>query len=115
MFPVTSDSGLVRIIHFVSAGLLFLTLSYFLLHLFTKTEAGGTPSPEKRNRNKIYVFCGWLILACIALIAIYNTLLDETSIAAIKPVFWLESIALWAFGASWFIKGDTLFKDPLHR
>jgi len=115
LFPVTSDSGLVRIIHFVSAGLLFLTLSYFLLHLFTKTKAGGTPSPEKRNRNKIYVFCGRLILVCIVLILIYSFLPEDNSIAAIKPVFWLESIALWAFGASWFIKGDTLFKDPLHR
>jgi hypothetical protein len=26
-------------------------------------------------------------------------------------VFWLESVALWAFGISWFIKGDTLFTD----
>ena len=48
------------------------------------------------------------MLACIFLIPIYNTLLDETSIVAIKLVFWLESIALWAFGWSWAIKGNTI-------
>jgi hypothetical protein len=28
-----------------------------------------------------------------------------------KPVFWLEAFALWAFGVSWFVKGETLWKD----
>jgi hypothetical protein len=26
-------------------------------------------------------------------------------------VFWLEALALWAFGFSWFVKGETLWKD----
>jgi hypothetical protein len=38
-------------------------------------------------------------------------LLKDTAIAAIKPVFWLESLALWAFGISWFVKGETLWRD----
>ena len=25
-----------------------------------------------------------------------------------KPVFWLESLALWAFGLAWFVKGEGL-------
>ena len=80
--------------------------------LFTKTKKGVDPTPEKKTRNRWYRTLGVIMLACIVLIPIYNTLLDETSIAAIKPVFLLESIALWAFGWSWAIKGDTLFKDP---
>jgi hypothetical protein len=28
-------------------------------------------------------------------------------------VFWLESSALWAFGFSWFVKGETLWQDAL--
>ena len=109
LFPVTSGNGAVRFIHFLSAVALFLALSYFSLYLFTKT--GGTPTREKLNRNKLYVACGVIMLACIALIAIYNAFLGDTSIADIKPVFWLESLALWAFGVSWFIKGETLWKD----
>jgi hypothetical protein len=111
LFPTTSDYGLIRILHGGSAALLFLTLSYFCLRLFTKTEEHRDPTKEKITRNRIYRTCGVIILVCIALIAIYYLFLSHTRIAAIKPVFWLELFALWAFGFSWFIKGETLFKD----
>lgn len=112
LFPTTSENGLVRAIHFASATALFLVLAYFSLRLFTKTKEGGTPTPEKLTRNKVYVFCGVIMLVCIALIALYSMFLQGTGISGIKPVFWLESLALWAFGASWFVKGKTLWQDP---
>ncbi len=111
LFPTTSESELIRTVHFASAAAFFLVLSYFSLFLFTKTKQGGTPTPQKRTRNKLYVVCGMIMLACIALIALYYTLLEDTGIGSIKPVFWLESLALWAFGVSWLIKGETLWKD----
>ena len=111
LFPTTSDYGLIRILHGGSAALLFLTLSYFSLRLFTKTKKGGHPTNEKITRNRIFRTCGVIMLVCIALIAIFYLFLRDTAIAAINPVFWLESFALWAFGVSWFIKGETLFKD----
>ena len=111
LFPTTSSNSAVRTIHFLSAAALFLVLSYFSLRLFTKTEPGGRPTPEKKARNRIYVTCGVIMLACIASIAVYNWFLQDTSLAATNPVFWLETFALWAFGVSWFIKGETLFKD----
>ncbi len=91
---------------------MFLTLSYFSLFLFTKTKKGVEPTPEKKTRNRWYRTLGAIMLACIVLIAVYNRLLDETSIAAIKPVFLLESIALWAFGWSWGIKGTRCSRIP---
>ena len=112
LFPTTSDNEMIRIVHSVSAAGLFLTLSYFSLFLFTKTAPGGTPTPEKRDRNKIYVVCGVIMLACIALIVVYHVLLENTGISRIKPVFWLETFALWAFGFSWITKGEWLRKDP---
>ena len=33
------------------------------------------------------------------------------SLAAFKPVCWLEAAALWAFGVSWFVKGETILTD----
>ncbi len=63
-------------------------------------------------RNRIYKGCGVTILICIALIGLYYWRMQGTSIARFKPVFWLESFALLAFGISWFIKGETLWKDP---
>ncbi len=28
-----------------------------------------------------------------------------------NPIFWLEAIALWAFGISWLTKGETILID----
>jgi hypothetical protein len=108
LFPVTSGNSFVRSVHFLSATALFLTLSYFSLFLFTKSKAGATRTPKKETRNKVYVVCGIFMLACIVLIAVFYWFLQETGIGAIRPVFWLEGLALWAFDWSWFVKGEGL-------
>ena len=101
-----------EIIHSVSAAGLFLTLSYFSLCLFTKTGKEGSPTPQKRMRNKVYIACGLVMLTCMVLIGIYSLFFqDNTAISDLKPVFWLETIIIWAFGISWFVKGETLLRD----
>ena len=112
LFPTTSDNEVTRTVHAVAAAGLFLALSYFSLRLFTKTTPGGTPTPEKRDRNKIYVACGIIMLACIALIAVNHVFFKDTPISRLKPVFWLETVAMLAFGVSWITKGEWLRKDP---
>lgn len=104
-----SGTGWEKAIHFGCALALFLVLSYFSLFLFTKS--GGSPTPQKKIRNRIYTVCGVSMLVCIALVGLYYWRLDNTVVTALKPVFWLESLALWAFGISWFVKGETLWKD----
>lgn len=111
LFPTTSASEAIRTVHFISAAAFFLVLAYFSLFLFTQTKKGVPPTPEKRTRNRIYVACGVIMLACIASVALYNAFLQDAPVAAVKPVFWLESLALWAFGWSWFVKGETLWRD----
>lgn len=54
------------------------------------------------------VVCGIFMLACIVLIAVFCWLLQETGIGAIRPVFWLEGLALGALGWSSFVKGEGL-------
>lgn len=108
-FPNSGESW-ERIVHFSSAACLFLVLSFFSLFLFTKS--GGTRSPQKKTRNRIYIVCGLIMLLCIVLVGVYNLFLQDTAVADINPVFWLESLMIWAFGISWFVKGETLFKDP---
>jgi hypothetical protein len=107
-FP-NSGTTLEKTVHFASAVALFLVLAYFSLFLFTKS--GGAPTPEKKIRNRVYRVCGVSMLACIGLIGLFYWRLDETAVAQLKPVFWLESLALWAFGISWFVKGETVWKD----
>ena len=109
LFPA-SGSPREKIVHFVSATGLFIVLSIFSLVLFTKSAP--TPTPQKVIRNRIYRTCGYLMLACIVLIGLYHAFWKHTALATWKPVFWLESVALWAFGISWFVKGETLWRDP---
>jgi hypothetical protein len=97
-------------VHFASAAGLFLTLAYFALFLFTLSNK-TTLTKQKVARNRVYRFCGVTILACIVLIAAYKLFLQRTDIDAYVPVFWLETFALWAFGLSWFVKGETVLKD----
>jgi hypothetical protein len=107
-FP-NSGENWERTVHLSSAAGLFLVLSFFSLFLFTKS--GGSPTHEKRVRNRIYVACGLVMLVCLVLIGLYYFLWQDTSISDFKPVFWLESLMIWAFGISWFVKGETLFRD----
>jgi hypothetical protein len=129
LFP-NSGGGWERIVHLSSATCMFLILAIFSLVLFTKTRGSpkgfkrtisalrfGAPKPkvsmtrEKKTRNIVYRVCGVVILVCIVLVLLYNVFWQHTVIKNINPVFWLESIMIWAFGVSWFIKGDTLLKD----
>lgn len=108
LFP-NSGSTTERQVHFACATGLFLVLAYFALFLFTKSASAMTP--QKRIRNAIYRLCGVTMLGCIAAIGVYYAALVNTPLSALQPVFWLESLALWSFGVSWFVKGETLFRD----
>lgn len=109
LFPITGADW-EQIVHVASAVGLFSTLSYFCLVLFRKS--GPTKTRQKEKRNRVYVTCGLTILACIVLIGLAFWLLDADTLTATKLVFVLETVALLAFGISWFVKGETLWKDP---
>jgi hypothetical protein len=112
--PDTGGSSLEKLIgglHLSFAGLLFLTFAYFSLVLFTKTDLGKTPTPRKLKRNMVYRFCGYTIVACIFLIAFVAIPAVKKLVEWLSPVFWLEAVAVVAFGVSWLVKGETILKD----
>jgi hypothetical protein len=106
LFP---DAGWSAKVHYIAAAGLFLTLAVFSLFLFTRSRGGRTA--RKILRNRIYVACGVVILASVAAIGAFHSALIGASIAGIPAVFALETLALWAFGFSWFVKGETIFRD----
>jgi len=109
-FPTTEagPSDLTGIIHFACAAIFFLTLAVFSLFLFTKK--GPDPTPQKLRRDKIYVICGIIMIACLIAIFIYfNFIRNENSNSSF--IFWAETLALIAFGVSWLTKGGTLYPD----
>jgi hypothetical protein len=96
-------------VHYIAAALFFATLAIISIFLFTKSK--GHKTKMKIIRNFIYRASGITILVMI-LIFLYKQI-DWLQIhfAQYKPVFWLEWIALLAFGTSWLIKGEFLFED----
>jgi hypothetical protein len=98
-------------VHFIAAPSLFTVLAYFSLFLFTKTSAGSEPTNAKRHRNRVYIACGVAMILCIIGVAVAYALPSDATSSGVRPVFWLESLALWAFGTSWFVKGRTILKD----
>ena len=130
----TATQKAIGIVHGIFAGLFFFTLACMSIFLFTKTNPyqtlklrklrdylstlvmtrtkPGLPlNPRKKRRNIIYRVCGYLILACIIGMLIVGIPSIKEHVKQCNLVFWLESIAVFAFGASWLIKGDTILAD----
>jgi hypothetical protein len=133
--PTRIDS-MISIVHVVCAAFFFLTLAYISLFLFTKTHPDNTLKPgkplgylsllmvtrtrrplerRKKWRNVIYRFCGYAIIVCIVLLGLVAIPSLKNPVEHLHPVFWLESVAVVAFGFSWLVKGETLLKDRKSR
>jgi hypothetical protein len=91
--------------HYACAGCLFFILACFCYFSFPKPEPGHGQLPRKPLRIKIYKTCGVVIISCIVAIALVGHVLSKEWPELTNLVFWLETLAIWAFGFSWFVKG----------
>jgi len=95
-------------VHYISAAGLFFTVAGMSLFLFVKTHKDKEPTKKKLQRNFIYRSCGILILTCMLLVFCFQKgYLPDLPHAT----FLMETVMLWAFGFSWLVKGETLFKN----
>lgn len=101
----------VGYVHLTLSSAYFLTLAYFSLAQFTKTDPARPMTARKKQRNIVYRVCGYTMLASIGLIVIYFAFLRHSGLQALDPVFWLESAAVAAFGVSWLTKGEAILAD----
>ncbi|WP_373522964.1 hypothetical protein [Aquiflexum sp.] len=90
--------------HNVLAVLFFLILAYMSYFQFTKTS--GNMTIQKVDRNKIYRICAIFMIVALALIPIFSVI----SIFP-KVIFWMEWVAMAAFGFSWLTKGEFILAD----
>ncbi len=117
LFPTTRDlnptptATTLGRLHLFFAACFFLLMAYFSLYLFRKTDPAIPPTKQKLQRNRVYTFCGYTILACIALIGALAFVPSDAPVQKLLPVFWLESAAIVAFGVSWLTKGEAILKD----
>ena len=97
-------------VHLAFGSLFFIALSFNSLFLFTRRHP-GVMGRGKRRRNMVYRACGIVMMASIVSIGLYTAFLKGSAAGPINPVLVLESVALLAFGISWLVKGNTLFRD----
>lgn len=113
LLPCNSDNEIISTLHVVSAVLLFSTLAYFSIFLFTKSKHEKPLPQKKKIRNRCYRACGFTIIGSIILMFVYSIFLKGKydGLDNLKPIFSLETLALWSFGLSWIIKGEVLMRD----
>jgi hypothetical protein len=109
----TAHEILIGKFHIFFAVSFFLTLAFFALFLFRKTNPNKPPTPQKRMRNGVYTACGYGILACLALALSLKLLPPDSQVFLYSPLFWLESAAVFLFGISWLVKGEAILKDEV--
>jgi hypothetical protein len=101
-------------VHYASAIFFFCCLAYISFFLFTKGDK--QKSKRKILRNRIHKSCGIIQILSIFLIVPIRTIpYFEITFGHLNPVFWIEWIALTAFGVSWLIKGEVFFKDVVDK
>ena len=111
-FPTSAThdkSDIISRLHYITAGIFFVLLSYMSIFLFTKSS--GFKTPEKIKRNRIYIVCGIIMFISVVGIPIDGIPAIHDRISFLKPTTILETLALVAFGFSWLTKGEFLLKD----
>lgn len=103
-------------LHYGFALFMFSFLAWFSLQIFTRVDAArhrknGKLTLRKWTRNAIYYVTGVVIILCILGLIIGFALSAWTSVDmgwwdAGNWTFWLEAVALVAFGLAWMVKGQ---------
>lgn len=105
-----------NIIHYVMAGVGFSMMGVMSMFQFTKSTFDrfnllGMPH-MKAKRNRVYRICGYIIFGVLAVALPLQLIPRGREVTdVIRLWFWLEAIMVWAFGVSWIVKGETLWRD----
>ena len=95
-------------LHLACASVFFGCLAAFS---YFKFQRGDETDALKQRRNAVHRGCAYTIAAMMVLMFL-NWLVHRGDRVMFydgwNPVFWLESIAVWAFAVSWLVKGQEL-------
>jgi hypothetical protein len=98
-------------VHLVAAALMFLVLAYFCLVLFRKTSSHNPLTRRKRHRNRVFLVCGLVMVVCMSIMLSLTVKSVQAVLWPTGVLFWCESLALFAFGVAWLIKGEVFLRD----
>ncbi len=110
LFPTTAPfclsepawwSPAIRVVHYVSAIVLFTSFILFSIWLFRKSNISNRQDrpPDKQMRDNIYLVCGIVMIICV--------LWAASSLFTKASIFWPEAFAIMAFAISWLVKGEA--------
>lgn len=95
--------GLSPLFHYSCAFIFFYCMGHFCMFRFARTG--------DRRRRRIYLTCGWAIIASCAGLFV-ATLMRQAGTPAMSAfvtdyelVFWVEVLGIWAFSWAWIVKG----------
>lgn len=114
---VLRDSLFRRDFHYIASGvfLLSLALTAFFVFVYSKKEMAeaidAADLRRMKQRNFIYRLCGVLMVLAVAFVLWGDNLVGDTVYKANHLTFWMETLAVEAFGLSWLLRGDMLLPD----
>jgi len=97
--------------HLIAAALMYLALAYFCLVLFRQTAPGKPLTRRKGHRNRVYLVCGLVIVACMSVMFSLTIKSVQRMLWPTGVIFWCESLGLMAFGVAWLVKGEVFLRD----
>lgn len=107
---ILTNDTLQSTLHLLSAGLFLAGLGVMSFFNFTRSNQIECDR-FKARRNRVYRLSGAVIFAAIFVIGVVKLGMPARGAqwdAAWHFTFWAETVALWAFGVSWLIKGEAL-------
>lgn len=108
------DNPLRENFHYASAGIFLLCLAYMSFFLFTKSgKKGKQMGAEKIARNRVYRICGVVMVLAILTIFVggFLNVIPEDVYNNNNLTFWMEAVAVEAFGFAWLVKGEAILED----
>jgi hypothetical protein len=85
----------------------FAVTTFIMLGLMALRFAGDGETPQYRGAIGIYRASGITILSCV-LLAVLSNVLPAAVNAHWPLLFIFEAVAVFSFGFSWFVKGQTM-------
>lgn len=107
------QKSIVGYLHTFSGGVFFLTLAFYSLVHFPRS-GNEIEEPHLWERRLIYRTSGIVILLSMLAMGSYMILIPFAWKSLLNQwnfLFWMESIAVWAFAAAWLTKGRAIFAE----
>ncbi|MBL0280914.1 MAG: hypothetical protein WBP31_15155 [Chitinophagales bacterium] len=113
---ILNDFPFRTLFHYIMSAGFLICLAFISIFIFTKSNLPSKlRTKQKRIRNRFFRSCGFIMLFAILVVFPGSQFINEDFYTKYDITFWMETIAVVAFGISWIIKGEMILKDKLPK